>query len=187
MYYKGHLHYLLFLRECKLNTLQLFLKKMSQILVISLPIWASTVSAEEQTQAPTPPPWQLLTQSGEPIAAKDFIGQPVILHFWATWCPYCKKLQPKLVELQKKYQAEGVKIVAISFNEDEGATPQDELEKRGYDFITAVNGDEVAVKYGVRGTPTTFFINKNNQVIFKYTSSNIEDPRLELAIKEITK
>ena len=96
-------------------------------------------------------------------------------------------LQPKLVELAKKYQAQGVELVAISFNEDEGALPQDELAARGYTFPTAVNGDEVAMRYGVRGTPTTYFINKNNQVIFKYTSSDTTDPRLELAVKEIIK
>lgn len=143
--------------------------------------------ADSKTASATPPAWQLKTQSGKQISSKDYLGQPVILHFWATWCPYCKKLQPKLVELQEKYQASGVKIVAISFNEDEGATPQDEIYKRGYQFITAVNGDEVAATYGVRGTPTTFFINRDNQVIFKSTSSNIEDPRLELATKEIIK
>jgi len=43
------------------------------------------------------------------------------------------------------------------------------------------------MQYGVKGTPTTFFINKNNQVIFKSTSSDTSDPRLELATKEIIK
>lgn len=158
-------------------------------LIIALSFTSSAFSADvEQTpQNLTPPTWDLKTQSGENISSKDFLGQPVILHFWATWCPYCKKLQPKLVELQQKYKDKNVKIVAISFNEDDGAMPQDEIKSRGYDFITAVDGDNVAAKYGVRGTPTTFFINKNNQVVFKSTSSNIEDPRLELATKEITK
>lgn len=137
--------------------------------------------------APIAPAWQLKTQSGEEISLAQFQGQAVILHFWATWCPYCKKLQPKLVELEEKYREKGVKIVAISFNEDEGALPQDELTARGYGFITAVNGNEVAMRYGVKGTPTTFFINKNNQVIFKSTSSDVTDPRLELATKEIAK
>jgi thiol-disulfide isomerase/thioredoxin len=157
------------------------------LLLIILPLLSLSTAAEETTSAPTPPAWQLKTQSGEVISSKQFEGQAIILHFWATWCPYCKKLQPKLVELQKQYQSQGVKIVAISFNEDEGALPQDELVSRGYDFITAVNGDEVAMRYGVKGTPTTFFINKNNQVIFKSTSSDITDPRLELAVKEIIK
>jgi thiol-disulfide isomerase/thioredoxin len=135
----------------------------------------------------TAKPWQLKTQSGANISLEQYKNKPVILHFWATWCPYCKKLQPTLVELQKKYQAQGVEIVSISFNEDEGALPQDEINQRGYSFITAVNGEEVAELYGVNGTPTTFFINRKNEVIWKTSSSDKADPRFDLALKEIIK
>ena len=153
--------------------------------MITLNFVAINANAKEAVIAPQAPDWQLSTQSGDTISSAQFEGQATILHFWATWCPYCKVLQPKLIELEKKYQQQGVKLVAISFNEDDGALPQDELTARGYSFPTAVNGDEVAMLYGVKGTPTTYFINKNNQVIFKYTSSDTSDPRLELAVKEI--
>ena len=136
---------------------------------------------------PTAPPWQLTTQAGETIALSDYQGKPIILHFWATWCPYCKKLQPKLVELEKKYQNSGIKVVAISFNEDEGATPQDEINSRGYNFITAVKGEFVADRYGVKGTPTTFFINRQGKAIYKSTSSDVNNPKLALAVQEIIK
>jgi cytochrome c biogenesis protein CcmG/thiol:disulfide interchange protein DsbE len=131
--------------------------------------------------------WTLKTQSGKSISLADYQGKPVILHFWATWCPYCKKLQPKLVELRERYESTGIEIVAISFNEDEGVNPQNSISQRGYEFITAVEGDKVAQQYGVKGTPTTFFINRSGKVIFKSSSSNIADPRLELAVKEIIK
>ena len=131
--------------------------------------------------------WTLTTQAGKKISLADYQGNPVILHFWATWCPYCKKLQPKLVALEEKYKNTGIKIVAISFNEDEGVNPQESINQRGYQFITAVEGDKIAHQYGVKGTPTTFFINRSGKIIFKSTSSNIADPRLELAVKEIIK
>ncbi|WP_114325376.1 TlpA family protein disulfide reductase [Candidatus Colwellia aromaticivorans] len=130
--------------------------------------WTTSNAIDEDF--PTAPAWQLTTQTGKPISLSDYHGKPVILHFWATWCPYCKKLQPKLVELEKKYKSSGIKIVSISFNEDDGATPQDEIIKRGYDFITAVNGELVANQYGVRGTPSTFFINSQGKEIYKSTS-----------------
>lgn len=136
---------------------------------------------------PIAPDWQLKTQSGKNISLSDYHGKPVILHFWATWCPYCKKLQPKLVELQKKYSDSGIEIVSISFNEDDDALPQDVIKARGYDFITAVNGEPVVEKYGVRGTPTTFFINREGKAIYKSTNSDINNPKLELAVKEIIK
>lgn len=136
---------------------------------------------------PTAPAWQLHTQNGENISLSDYQGTPVILHFWATWCPYCKKLQPKLVELEEKYQKSGIKLIAISFNEDDDARPQDEINARGYHFITAVNGESVAMLYGVRGTPTTFFINRQGKAIYKSTSSDINNPKLALAVEEIIK
>lgn len=146
-----------------------------------------TISNAIAEDFPTAPPWQLTTQAGENISLSDYKGKPVILHFWATWCPYCKKLQPKLAELEQKYQHSGIKIVAISFNEDEGAAPQDELKERGYDFITAVEGESVANQYGVRGTPTTFFINRQGKAIYKSTSSDVDNPKLVLAVQEIIK
>jgi thiol-disulfide isomerase/thioredoxin len=133
------------------------------------------------------PDWQLKAQDGTVISLDQYQGKPIILHFWATWCPYCKKLQPELVRLQKKYQSTGVQIVSVSFNEDDGAMPQDEITSRGYNFITAVNGDSIAELYGVKGTPTTFFINKAGEIVFKSTSSDISDPRLDLALQAITK
>ena len=133
------------------------------------------------------PSWQLLSQNGENITLEQYKNKPVILHFWATWCPYCKKLQPKLVALQKQYQDSGVEIVSVSFNEEDDAKPQDEIHARGYDFITAVHGEQVAALYQVKGTPTTFFINRSGQVIFRTSSSDINDPRLELAVQEIIK
>jgi cytochrome c biogenesis protein CcmG/thiol:disulfide interchange protein DsbE len=132
-------------------------------------------------------PWQLKTQNGEVISLAQYKNKPVILHFWATWCSYCKKIQPTLVELQQKYQAEGVELISISFNEDEGSLPQDEIKRRGYSFLTAVMGEEVAKLYGVQGTPTTFFINRKNEIIWTSSTSDKTDPRFELSLQEIIK
>lgn len=147
-------------------------------------MWGFSANA---TDYPTAPAWQLHTQNGEKISLSDYQGKPIILHFWATWCPYCKKLQPKLVALEEKYQKSGIKLIAISFNEDEDARPQNEINARGYHFITAVNGESVAMLYGVRGTPTTFFINRQGKAIYKSTSSDINNPKLVLAVEEIIK
>jgi cytochrome c biogenesis protein CcmG/thiol:disulfide interchange protein DsbE len=133
----------------------------------------------------TAKPWTLKTQNGDVISLAQYKNKPIILHFWATWCPYCKKIQPTLVALQKKYQTQGVELISISFNEDEGALPQDDIKRRGYSFITAVKGEAVAKLYGVEGTPTTFFINRKNEIVFKTNSSNKSDPRFEVALQEI--
>ncbi len=157
------------------------------LVFLSLLVVASFVVSFDVSANETAKPWQLKTQNGDVISLAQYKDKPVILHFWATWCPYCKKLQPSLVALQKKYQAEGVELISISFNEDEGALPQDEINSRGYSFLTAVMGEEVAKLYGVQGTPTTFFINRQNEIIWRTSNSDKTDPRFNLALKEIIK
>jgi thiol-disulfide isomerase/thioredoxin len=134
------------------------------------------------------PHWQLYNEAGQLIESTDFAGKPLIIHFWATWCPYCKKLQPGLDKLYKKYQADGLQLIAISFREDEGATPQAVLEERGMSFSTVVNGGQVAKDlFAVTGTPTTIFIDRLGRIVTTTRVSDPDDPRLEKIIKGLLK
>lgn len=161
------------------------------LFIISTPISASNLLVSNKSDStPTSieaPQWSLKTQSGKKIALAQYKGKPVILHFWATWCPYCKKIQPTLESFSSFYPEAKIALVGISFNEDDGVFPQDELTQRGHKFITAVNGEEVATTYGVRGTPTTFFINASGHVVYATNTSNPKNPRLLAAVKEMIK
>jgi cytochrome c biogenesis protein CcmG/thiol:disulfide interchange protein DsbE len=137
-------------------------------------------------ELPMMPEWQLYNEAGQVVKSSDFIGKPLVIHFWATWCPYCKKLQPGLDKLYKKYQADGLQMVAVSIREDEGATPQKELDGRGMSFKTLINGDDMARNlFNVSGTPTTVFIDKAGRVVGSTRTSNPDDPRLEKIVKYI--
>ncbi len=109
-------------------------------------------------------------------------GKPVVIHFWATWCPYCKKLQPGLERLRLANSESDLEMVAISFNEDKGAMPAKVLKERGIDMTTLINGDKVAKRYGVTGTPTTVFINRQGQVVWVTRISDPDSPKLVQAI-----
>jgi cytochrome c biogenesis protein CcmG/thiol:disulfide interchange protein DsbE len=135
---------------------------------------------------PMMPQWQLYNEAGQLVKSSDFVGKPLVIHFWATWCPYCKKLQPGLEKLYQKYQADGLQMIAISLREDEGATPQKELDRRGMTFKTLIKGHEVGLNlFGVSGTPTTIFIDKTGHIISSTRISAPDDPRLEEIVKYI--
>lgn len=145
-----------------------------------------TLTSFTSLAADKAPEWQLYNEQGQLVKSSDFKGNPLVLHFWATWCPYCKRLQPGLDKLYKKYQPQGLQMMAISWWEDEGAEPQAVLDARGHSFKTLVNGDKVArEKFLVEGTPTTFFIDKEGNVLGKTRISDPDDPRLEQAIKRL--
>ncbi len=125
------------------------------------------------------PHFVLPDASGQLVSLKDFRGQPLVVHFWATWCPYCKKVQPGLQALADKHAPQGLVLIGISFREDRGVAPQAVLESRGHRFTTLVEGDEVAEMYGVRGTPTTVFIDARGTVVGATHTSDPADPILE--------
>jgi cytochrome c biogenesis protein CcmG/thiol:disulfide interchange protein DsbE len=131
------------------------------------------------------PDWTLKDTEGNEISLADYKGQPMILHFWATWCPYCKTLQPGLESLYQDFKSDGLALVGISILEEDGAEPQKELEARGHSFKTALNGEKVAEWYGVKGTPTTFFITKQGTVIWMTHNSDPNDPKFEQAVEYI--
>jgi thiol-disulfide isomerase/thioredoxin len=143
-------------------------------------------SPVQQAALKMAPSWSLYDAEGNLVSSKDFAGKPLIIHFWATWCPYCKKLQPGLDRLFEKYQDQGLQMIAISLLEEEGAKPQETLTARGMSFKTLVGGDSVAMeKFFVRGTPTTFFINAKGQVVVATRLSDPNDPRLEQVVKSL--
>lgn len=142
-------------------------------------ILMALLNVSSAVHAQPAPDWELKDAAGNTVRLADFRGKPLIMHFWATWCPYCKKLQPELDRLYLKYRDQGLALIAVSFREDEGAEPQTVLEKRGHHFKTLVNGDEVARLYGIKGTPTTLFMDKIGRIVLTTSTSNADDPTLE--------
>ena len=152
------------------------------IVVSMIPLSLNSASESKTSIVPN---WTLRDAQDQEISLSDYQGKPFILHFWATWCPYCKKVQPGLERLYSKYKSDGLEVIGISWWEDEGAEPQKVLEDRGLTFKTLVNGDAVAKQYGVKGTPATFFINKDSQVVWMTTDSDPNDPEMEEVVKRM--
>ena len=129
------------------------------------------------------PAFTLADEEGRQVSLSDYAGKPLILHFWASWCPYCKKLQPGLDALAMEYEKSGLVLLGINFREDEGVIPQDVLRQRGMYFKTLVEGDEVARSYAVHGTPTTFFIDGRGQSVGVTNTADPNDPLLRELIR----
>lgn len=133
------------------------------------------------------PDWTLKDSQGNTVSLQDYRGKILILHFWATWCPYCKKVQPGLDKLYLEYKNQGVELLGISLREEEDANPQQSLIDRGHHFKTLLNGEEVAGLYQVSGTPTTYFIDRQGELIAVTHTSNPNDSGLREAIEHILK
>ena len=121
------------------------------------------------------PDWTLTTADGTPVTLSEAVAeQPVILLFWATWCPYCKALMPHLQSIRFEH-GENVKILALNFRDDKG-DPVAFIRDKGYDFTLFENAEEVADLYKVYGTPGLILVDRDMKIRFNL----LKLPQLEL-------
>ena len=94
-------------------------------------------------------------------------GKVIILDFWATRCPPCRKEIPGFVELYKKYKDKGLEIVGVCL---EGkATIKPFAEKMGMNYILVFADQKISHKYGgIRYIPTTFIIDQQGDIAKKH-------------------
>ena len=145
---------------------------MRQYLVITLCLISFATAAAET--AYVAPDWSLVSAEGETVRlSEELQQQPVILLFWATWCPYCKALMPHLQSLRLEH-GDQIKVLAINFRED--GDPVEFIHNAGYDFTVLPNGDSVAAAYRIYGTPGVLIVDQNQVIRFDLRALPRRDP-----------
>lgn len=125
-------------------------------------------------------------KTGEPVQMKDFIGKPIVLNFWATWCGPCKMEHPYLEWAFRKYGPEVV-FLGVVFEDTEENT-RAFIAQNGGTFPQLFDlKSTVAVDYAVAGVPETYFINREGTIVSKYALGPINPPLLDKHIAEILK
>jgi thiol-disulfide isomerase/thioredoxin len=94
------------------------------------------------------------------ISLSDYRGQWVIVNFWATWCPPCRKEMPDLQDFHAKYQKAGkAAVLAVNFHEEDLAAIRSFLNDLWLEFPVAYLAPGARLKgFRVRGLPTTYVI-----------------------------
>lgn len=122
------------------------------------------------------PDWTLESESGASVTLSEVAGeQPVIVLFWATWCPYCKALMPHIQSVRLEH-GDAIRVLAIHFRDDKG-DPVAFIESAGYDFTLLPDGDEVAKLNGVWATPGLMIIDRDRNIRYDLYSL----PKLDLS------
>ncbi|HET9178628.1 MAG TPA: TlpA disulfide reductase family protein [Terriglobia bacterium] len=108
--------------------------------------------------------FSLADLDGRDWTLKDLRGKVVLVNFWATWCPPCRKEIPDLEALYKRFEADGLVVLGIS---DEPATkvqPFVRQEKISYPVLLDL-GRKVNGLYSVSGIPMSFVYDRSGKLV----------------------
>ena len=112
------------------------------------------------------PGWELQDLAGKTVHLADFKGKVVILDFWATWCPPCRAEIPGFIDLQKKYQAQGLVIVGVSLDDAGVDTVKAFVQKMGMNYPVVMSDKNVISTYGnIEAIQTTFVIDRSGRIV----------------------
>lgn len=112
------------------------------------------------------PDFELETVDGETTSLEDHRGTPVIVNFWATWCPPCRAEIPDLREL---YEEKDVEILAVNLTDTE--SDRDDIEPFVDDFemefpVLLDESSKVAETYNIVAYPTSYMIDSEGHIQF---------------------
>jgi thiol-disulfide isomerase/thioredoxin len=108
------------------------------------------------------PGFNLPSLEGTSVVLSELKGKVVVLDFWATWCPPCRKSLPHLQKLSAdtSLKEKGLRVVSVNVREAKDKV-QDFLKENNYDFDVAFDSEGATTeKYLVQGIPTTVIVDR---------------------------
>ena len=114
------------------------------------------------------PDFKMKTIDGKTFKLSQLRGKTVVLDFWASWCPDCRKDAPEVVKMYKEYAPQGVEFVGISMDTDVEAWRK-ACETFGITYtqvseLKKFKETDIAKAYGIKWIPSMVVVDKDGKV-----------------------
>lgn len=124
-----------------------------------------TYPSYDAATAARAPDVQLETLDGDTVRLSDYRGQVVVLNFWATWCPPCRREIPDLMRLQDRFGSRGLRVIGVSVDREGEAVVQRYVDEVGVDYTIGIDDGSMARAFGgVPALPTTYIIGRGGRI-----------------------
>src|SRR5581483_3699324 len=129
------------------------------------PQFAAAMSQlEKDDEARAKANFTLTDLSGKSWTLRDLRGKVVVVNFWATWCPPCRKEMPDLNALYQRYKDDGLVVLAIS--DEDAAKVQPFIAERHISYPILLDaGRKVNDEFRIDGIPKTFVYNRDGRLV----------------------
>lgn len=150
----------------KLNTSEA--GRATEAVIMSPAVVEPTSLAVQQDDTPAPD-FVLEDLNGQQIRLSDYKGKVVVLNFWATWCPPCRKEIPDFNELQAQYGDKGVQFIGVALDEEGLPKVKKWTSTNPVNYPVVIADAAIKKSYGeMNAIPVTLLIDRKGIIRTKY-------------------
>ena len=132
----------------------------------------NAAASSSQASKTSAPDFTVQDAGGNHVSLSDFKGKPVVLNFWASWCPPCKAEMPDYEKMFRQYSRQGVVFMMVNMTDgsrETTATAKQFLKENNYTFTAYFDVDSSAANaYGISSIPDSLFIDKAGNIVNAY-------------------
>lgn len=126
------------------------------------------------------PDYTFTTFDGQRLGPTELAGKAVVLNFWASWCTPCRAEMPYFETTYQMFRERDLVFVGLAV-QDAPASAQAFLEELGITYPAGLDeGNEITVRYQVSGLPTTIFIDRDGNILRRWTGPISEKQLIDL-------
>ncbi len=143
----------------KRNWFRLFI----EIVVIVAIVFGIRAWQQKELVTGVAPSFQSVMLDGKTVNLEDYNGKPLLLYFWASWCPFCKFEESSITEIQKDWP-----VLTVAYQSGEKTDVVKHMKQQSIEnWPTIVDQDSrLAELFGVKGVPTSYIIDGNGNIRF---------------------
>ena len=127
----------------------------------------------------TAPDFTMKTVEGTDFSLSQLKGKTIVIDFWASWCPDCRKDAPEIVRMYRKYHENGIEFVGISMDTNvetwQNAISKYEIEYPQVSELKKFKETDIAKAYGVKWIPSMVVVGADGKVLLSTVMSGKVD------------
>lgn len=140
-----------------------------RVLTITLALFALMASGAQAAATKVPDFSLPSVKDGSMVKPSGYQGKAMLINFFATWCPPCRKEIPSLIQLQKDFAPKGFTVLGVSTDQGAASMVEKFAQKMEINYPVVLSDSQTPRAFGgILGIPTSFLVNKEGNVVKRY-------------------